>query len=211
MKEPSLSMASRLARRLDVLGSSLATASGVESSSVSLRSLKETLPQAFSLLADVVRHPRFAEEDFERERNRLRAELAHRHKQPSAQADEAIEALVYGPSHPYGRPSDGTEEGLSNLTPADLAAFHRSYYRPEAANLLVAGDATLEEIEALVNTHFEGWGSDESPMSQATWLPFAAYGPTVRIIERPGAAQSVLRIACRSVQRSRRRTLRFWC
>ena len=44
------------------------------------------------------------------------------------------------PDHPYGRTVLGTEADLTRQGPAELAEFHRRYYRPDNALLVVAGD-----------------------------------------------------------------------
>ena len=199
-----------LARRLDLLGASLSTSIGVESATISLRTLRETLPEAFSLLADVALDPRFDGADLQRERGRLLAELAYRRKEPTGQADDALDAAIFGPLHPYGRPPDGTSAGVEAVEAADLIDFHRARYDLATATLLVVGDTNLDEVRELADAHFgvAVAGSNvvgrPSPIDGDGANEFAALlepGPTLQVIERPEAAQSIIRVGRASVDR----------
>lgn len=186
-----------LTRQLDHLGASLSAYSGIESGGLALRCLSATREEAFALFAEVARQPRWNEDDLERERSRLLAELAHRAELPAVMANEAFDDAVF-PNHPYGRPSEGTREGVRSLSSADLAAFHQRHFQPAGADLLIVGDTCLEAAAPLVEKYFGDWRSTSEPPTAPTAsaeLSMAmAPGPTVRLIPRPGSAQTVLRI-----------------
>ncbi|MFO0948425.1 MAG: pitrilysin family protein [Planctomycetota bacterium] len=190
-----------LARRLDLLGATLSVSTGIESAAVSLRALTAYRDEAFKLFAEVVCSPRFAPTDLERERQRILAEIEYRMRQPAYLADEAIDQAIFGPEHAYGRPSDGTAEGLERITVDDLAAFHDRHYRSHAT-LLAVGDITRDEACKLAERHLFGWFRNTREVSAPT-MPMGgtANGP-VSVVSRPGAAQSVLRVGKRSVERT---------
>lgn len=197
-----------LARALDRIGSTVGVGSGVESGQVSLRCLQAELAASFVLFAEVIQQPRFAEADFERERGRLRAEIAYRVRQPAYLADEAIDGLIYGPRHPYGRPADGTLDGIEAITSADLATFHRRHFSPAKATLIVVGDTHLDEVVELAErTLGAPWpvdgnaGGAERPL--VAWPPEEdGAGSWLARVDRAGAAQSVLRFGKRSIARA---------
>lgn len=58
--------------------------------------------------------------------------------------------------HPYRRPTIGSIEDLDAATLADVQAFHRTYYRPDNAALVVVGDFEPAQLDAWVDRHFAG-------------------------------------------------------
>ena len=56
--------------------------------------------------------------------------------------------------HPYKRPSIGSIEDLEAASLADVAAFHRTHYRPDNATLVVAGDFDAKQLDAWVDKYF---------------------------------------------------------
>jgi zinc protease len=56
--------------------------------------------------------------------------------------------------HPYGRPGIGSIEDLDAATVEDVRAFHATYYRPDNAVLVVAGNFEPAELNAWVDEYF---------------------------------------------------------
>lgn len=68
------------------------------------------------------------------------------------------EALVlknlYPSGHPYSWDVIGEMEDLQNATVEDVKAFHRKFYGPNNATLVVAGDINREEVKAMIEKYF---------------------------------------------------------
>ena len=56
--------------------------------------------------------------------------------------------------HPYKRPGIGSIEDLEASTLSDVVAFHSTYYRPDNATLVVAGDFEPKQLQAWVDKYF---------------------------------------------------------
>ncbi len=56
--------------------------------------------------------------------------------------------------HPYKRPSIGSIEDLEAASLADVATFHSTYYRPDNATLVVAGDFDPKQLGDWVDKYF---------------------------------------------------------
>ena len=67
--------------------------------------------------------------------------------------DVALVAASYL-QHPYKRPGIGSIEDLEAATLADVVAFHKRYYRPDNATLIVAGDFDPPQLDAWVDKYF---------------------------------------------------------
>lgn len=72
---------------------------------------------------------------------------------PSRVLQEKVFAEVFK-GHPYEISIIGRMEEVSALTPQDGMAFYRTFYSPENAVLVVAGDVTPDEVLALAQQHY---------------------------------------------------------
>jgi zinc protease len=70
--------------------------------------------------------------------------------------------------HPYQRPTIGNIENLEAASLDDVIAFHKTYYRPDNATLIVAGDFDPKQLDAWVDAYF-GWiPRPATPVPQVT-------------------------------------------
>jgi zinc protease len=116
---------------------------------------------------------------------------------------------VYG-SHPYGHLPIGDEAALLAMSRALVARAHASTFRADRATLVVAGGLSANDLLRHAELVFADWGTS-GPAAAATG-PSAEGGagastlpPTVArhaLVDRPGAAQSELRIGRLAVPRS---------
>jgi predicted Zn-dependent peptidase len=83
-----------------------------------------------------------------------------------------------------------------------VAQFYQAYYRPQNAKLLVIGDITLAEAQALVAARFGAWERGTTPAAPAAATPATPAARTIFLVDKPGAAQSVIRIGNVGVPRS---------
>ena len=56
--------------------------------------------------------------------------------------------------HPYARPGIGSIEDLDAATIDDVRAFHATYYRPDNAVLVVAGNFDPAQLDRWVDQYF---------------------------------------------------------
>jgi zinc protease len=57
-------------------------------------------------------------------------------------------------AHPYKRPGIGSIEDLDAATIDDVKAFHSTFYRPDNAILIVAGDFEQQQLDTWVDRYF---------------------------------------------------------
>jgi zinc protease len=75
--------------------------------------------------------------------------------EPYAQAEEALTKYLYPASHPYFNPVIGSQEDLNAATVADVKRFFNTYYVPNNASLVVAGDFDPKKIKPLISSLFK--------------------------------------------------------
>src|SRR6266498_1088189 len=73
---------------------------------------------------------------------------------PYGLAEENILARLYPPAHPYHWPVIGSMVDLSAATLEDVRGFFRTYYTPNNATLVIAGDLTPRDARGLAERYF---------------------------------------------------------
>jgi zinc protease len=158
---------------------------------------------ALALLADVALRPAFPAADLERLRTELLTSMLQTRDDPDDIASLAFPRLLYGTAHRYGTAEEGTPGSVKALTADDLRLFHKAQYRPDAAQLIVVGDVTKDGMLPLLERTFGGWtASDAAPTPQAVPDAHQVAARRVVLIDKPGAAQSQIRIGWIGVPRS---------
>jgi zinc protease len=192
-----------LADAFDVLGVQIATASTFDVSAIRLSVPVAQLSEALPLVADVVVRPDFPAEELERRRQERLTAFLQARDDPVSIAQTAFPRLLFGIEHRYGTPAAGTETALKALTVDDLRGFHRTHYRPDNAVLIVVGDVTAAEALPAVERHLGSWRADAAAPAPATVPAARQHGRRqVYLIDKPGAAQSQVRIGWVGVPRS---------
>jgi zinc protease len=74
--------------------------------------------------------------------------------QPYGQAFMELPAMLYPPGHPYSWSTIGSMEDLTAASFEDVARFFRTYYVPNNASLVIAGDIDIESTKKLVEKWF---------------------------------------------------------
>ncbi len=190
-----------IADAIDFLGADLSTSSTSDASYVNLHVPVARLGDALPIVADVVSRPTFPDAELKRLREDRLASLLQSQDDPERLIEFAFPRLLFGPTHRFGTASIGTAASLKGFTVDDLKTFHAANYRPGNALLVVAGDVSADTVVADLERTLGSWkGAAVTPPQ----LP-AAPQPAARrviLIDKPGAAQSQIRIGSVGVPRS---------
>lgn len=181
--------AEKLAEEIEDLAAHLGAGASLETTTVHLNCLTETLPKALELLADVVQNPAFRQEDVERVRSLKLTAIEQKKANPGALAGDEAAKILYGAGHPWGQPSGGTPESVGAIASADLAAFHAKWWVPNAAVISVAGDVQAAEIVRLLNQKFASWKPRKLPRLSLPAFPKLRRREIVAL-EKPGTTQA---------------------
>ena len=73
---------------------------------------------------------------------------------PYGMAEIALDELLWPEGHPYHWPTIGYMEDLTAAKYEDVVAFFKTYYAPNNASVVIAGDIDLDETRALVEKWF---------------------------------------------------------
>jgi zinc protease len=183
----------QLSDQLALLGAQMSAGSNLDMSIVQFSVLKSKLDSSLDLFADVLLNPAFPETDFRRQQKQQLAAIQREQNTPVLMALRIFPALLYGPTHAYGNPGtgSGTPESVTKMTREDLVKFHKTWFLPNNATLVIVGDTTLNEIKPKLEKLFTGWKSGAVPTKNVTTVELASK-PVVYLIDKPGALQSVI-------------------
>ena len=184
-----------IARRRERLGAGLATGCDLDTCSASVNALKSQLAPSLALFADVVRHPAFRDADIARIRGQWLAGIAQEKTEPTGLALRTLPPLVFGQGNPYAIPftGSGDEASIKALSADDMRAFVRDFLRPDNAKIIVAGDISLADAIAQLDTAFGDWKAPEQPMPKVERATASAPEKArVFLMDRPGSQQSMI-------------------
>ena len=188
----------QLADAIDFLGADLSVGSGVHTTQVSLFTPTSQLEPALALMADVVLRPTFPEAELERLRTERLTELLQARDEPRAIAGVQFDFTLFGEEHPYGAFAD--ETNLRALSRADLVSFHAERFVPENAAVIVVGDVDANAMKADLEAAFGDWERGSAAVTSVETAPQVS-GRTIYVVDKPGAAQSEIRIGRIGVSR----------
>ena len=177
----------QIADTIDGLGANLGAGADQDFLTVAASGLSNYTDSLFDLMADVTLHPTFPTQEVDRLRTRTLSGIVARLGQPSAVADAAINRRIYG-AHPYGNFASGTPTSVKAITQQDLVQFHDRLFVPNNATLFVVGDITADQAMAKSQVRFGDWQRRDVPAAPASG------GAQITIVDRPGAAQTEVRI-----------------
>ena len=104
--------------------------------------------------ADRLAHLEVDQAAFDSERAVVKEEYRERvETSPYGRLLNALPTFAYE-RHPYKRPGIGNIAELDAATLADVRDFHATYYRPDNATLIVAGDFDPAQLARWVDRHF---------------------------------------------------------
>jgi zinc protease len=141
--------------RLEELAVSISFSTGKDRFFGSLRTLTPTLQEAADLLALAVNAPRFDADPVERMKVQLMTRARRNESDPDAIAGRALAKAMFG-DHPYARPTLGTTETLSALTPDDLSRQHGSLLARDGLAIGVVGAIDAETLARILDEVFGG-------------------------------------------------------
>ena len=175
------------------LGARIGSGSNLDSSFVTLSALKPNLDASLALYADVVLNPSFPDADFKRLQKQQIAGIQREKAEPTGMALRVFPKLLYGSDHPYGLPFSGSgyESGVAKITRDELVKFHQTWFKPNNATMVIAGDTTMAEIKPKLESLFKDWKQGATPAKKLSTVA-GKTGTTIYLIDKPGAAQSLI-------------------
>jgi zinc protease len=184
---------SELAEALERIGARASARAGWEGTSIGLSCLAERLPEALSILAEMMLEPAFPETEVERARDQQLASIRQRAMDPASLATDTARARYFAPDVPYARAVDGSVASIEAITPAAMRGYVDANYRPRQGGLIVVGDVDPNEVAAMVSDNLGAWNGQPASQADFSTRP-RTRDRAVTLVHRPGAVQSEVRV-----------------
>jgi predicted Zn-dependent peptidase len=168
---------------IDFLGADL----NFYSSGASGSSLSKYSGRILELMAEGALNPKFTQEEFDKEKDKLIEGLKTQEKSVAAVAGRVQNVLAYGKNHPYGEFL--SEETIKNVTLSDVENNYHTNFVPENAYLIIIGDVKFKETKKAVEKLFGTWAKATAPSLTFT-DPVNVQYSQINFVDMPNAVQS---------------------
>ena len=187
----------KIDEEIEFVGGSLGAGAGVHDTSVFSQVMKKDAKLALTLMADEVMNPAFPADALAKLKDKAKTALKAQKSDADGLADTLFGMAAYPEGHPYGRPMP-TEATIDGVTIDAVKKFHGNFYRSNNAYLILSGDITPGEAQPMVEGIFGKWKPIEGQAPVNPLNGFKDYKLpqklVVHLVDRPGSAQSEVRI-----------------
>ncbi|MCG7568730.1 insulinase family protein [Pseudoalteromonas sp. CNC9-20] len=184
-----------LAEELEKLGASIDTSASLDKTSLSMSAMAINWQQSLALFSEVLQNPSFNDSDIERVRTLILQQIKQEKARPMSNALRVLPPLLYGASHPYGKPLTGTgnEESVAAISRDDMLAYTEKWMRPDLARLVVVGDIDQAQLKQSLEQALASW---QAPQQAAPSLDIPtvdnAEQARVFVLDKPDSPQSLI-------------------
>jgi zinc protease len=180
--------------RIETLGATLSVEVDTDSSRLSLAVPKDKLDAALALLSDVVTRPAFDERELAKLKARKSDEARENSRANGAwMATHAMFHELYPEESPYAT-YDYLPSDVARINGLVVRDFHRRYWVPKNASLILVGDVEGSAASKSVEKAFGHWRGGEPPKEKFTKaIPLTRL--RVLLVSRPNSAQSDIFVA----------------
>jgi zinc protease len=123
------------------------------------------LEQLAALEGSRFRELRYSERVFRTEAGAVYGEYRRNASDPGLRLEEVLSDLMYGTAHGYGHTTIGYLADVKDMPNAykSAVAFYDTFYRPNNAIVVVAGDVKADAVFAAVEKNFGSWKNKKTP------------------------------------------------
>ncbi|MEO7413489.1 MAG: pitrilysin family protein [Opitutaceae bacterium] len=151
---------------------------------ISAKCLTKDVPLVISLIAEQLRSPAFAADEFDKLKKQLAGQTRRMLDETDFRADDSFSRAIYPGGHPNRQaPVSELLSGAEKATLEDVKAFYAKYYGPTSMKLVLVGDVDPAGAQAEIKKAFAGWtggealprpakaGSVDAPRDQTVFMP----------------------------------------
>jgi zinc protease len=186
-----------ISNELQKLGSTVRFSAGNQNSRLTIRSLSKNIDATLTIAAERLLQPKFDPADFDRVKAQMLQAIRQSKDQAAVIADVAYQMVLFGADNSFSYLNIGTEETLANLTLEDVRQFYDLNYAPQISSIIAVSDIPQAEMMKKLSV-FKDWQGEAAPTPALQAFPDT--GETnIYLVDKPGAAQSEIRIGKRSM------------
>jgi zinc protease len=193
--------APQIASAIESLGGSIDSGAHWDAARATVVVMSDKVEPALRILADVVLHPTFKQEEIDRLKNQTMDGLRVALRQPGSLAQFVMGRVVFGDGS-YGHSHTGTMETVQAIKRDDIVKLYQNYYVPQNAALILSGNITLEQGKRYAEQFFGGWKGATPPPTAAAAADTIEWKPSNIVVDMPEAGQAAVLLARPAIKRA---------
>jgi zinc protease len=181
-----------LNQALERRAASIETGIDEDSGSASFNALTEDLEDVFTIFADVIQRPAFAQDRIDLLKRQYSGGIARRNDDPDEITSREFRKLIYGANSPYARTVEYAT--LDAITRDDVLDFYQASVRPDRTILGIVGDFDRERMKRLISDYFGHWEATGRPLDVSDLPPVEQANAGIFRVEQPQLTQSYIQL-----------------
>ena len=163
------------------LGTGISYGINFDYSALTMGSTRRNFDRSWQIFSDVVLHPSFAPDDFERVKNRIIVARSDDQDTPDSYL-QLLQARAAYAGHPYLNSPEGTVESIRSLTLEDVKQYYQQMMQTSRLLLVIVGDFDPQQIKTRVADTFGKLPRGDYRPARLPQLTFDT--PTVEVTPR---------------------------
>ncbi len=141
---------------LDFIGADVYSSANLEFTKIGASFAAKDQKQILTLLRDMTLSPRFESQEFDKYKTRHLLALEQSKESPKSVIDDYFAQLTFGNSG-YGVTVDGDTNSINKLSLKQVKAFHKKWYQPANAAIVIVGDFKPAKMKKQLQQLFGQW------------------------------------------------------
>ncbi len=181
-----------IAKAIDFVGGTIAANTTYEATLLSCSVLARNLSTCLDLMPDMLTQPAFADAELQKVREQAIGSVRNRLDDAGSLASLHVQNLLWGDGHVRGWVT--SEQSVMAIRREDLVAWHKAWFVPGNAMLVVTGDVDAKKLKGDLERAFAGWAKGPVPPTPQ-YKDLGLSGSRIRLVDKPGQTQTHIRIA----------------
>jgi zinc protease len=181
-----------LAKAIDFVGGTIDAEATFEATLLTCGALSRDRNTCLSLMTEILTQSTFPEAELRKIKEQMIGNVRGRLDDAGALASEHVQNLLWGPEHVRGWINN--EQSVNALRRDDVTTWAKTWFVPNNAMLVVAGDFDPKAIKGELERTFGAWHKAPVPPTPSYKEPGLS-GIRIRLVDKPGQTQTHIRIA----------------
>ena len=181
-----------LAKAIDFVGGTIGASSTFEATLVSCSVLARNTSTCLQLVPEMITQPTFPTDELVKVKDSMLGRVRQRLDDAGTLASAHVQNLLWGNEHVRGWID--SEASIGAIDRDALVAWHKTWFVPGNAMLVVTGDVDPAKLKGDLERSFGAWAKGPVPPAPQYKEPSLS-GSRIRLVDKPGQTQTHIRVA----------------
>jgi zinc protease len=181
-----------LAKAIDFVGGTIGADATFEATLLSCSVLARNQQTCLQLLPEMLTQSTFPDSELAKIKDLMLSSVRQRLDSADSLASAHVQNLLWGNDHVRGWIN--SEQSVGAIRRDDVVAWHKTWFVPNNAMLVVSGDLDPKQVRGALERAFGVWKQAPLPPSPTFKEPGLS-GIRIRLVDKPGQTQTHIRVA----------------